>query len=130
MKKDIELWQFVANRLKNDEKVLLLVVVESTGSSPGRQGFKMGIDTEGSLLGSIGGGIMEIKLVELAKSYLQKNDTTPFLKKQIHNKNVAQDQSGMICSGEQTILFYPLQKTHLNPFKILLFDSETIHQRC
>ena len=73
MKKDLELWQFIGKRLKNDEKVLLLVVVESTGSSPGRQGFKMGVGTEGSLCGSIGGGIMEIKLVELAKSYLQNN---------------------------------------------------------
>ena len=113
MKKDLELWQFIANCLKNDEKVLLLVVVDSTGSSPGRQGFKMGVGTEGSLCGSIGGGIMEIKLVELAKNHLQNNDVTPFLKKQIHNKNVAHDQSGMLCSGEQTILFYPLQKAHL-----------------
>lgn len=134
MKKDLELWQFIAKCLKNGEKVMLLVVVESVGSSPGRQGFKMAVGTEGSLFGSIGGGIMEIKLVELAKSHLQNNVATssdkttryntPFLKKQIHNKNAAHDQSGMICSGEQTILFYPLEKTHLTTVKKIVSALE------
>ena len=122
MKKEQELWQFIAKRLKNDEKVMLLVVVESVGSSPGRQGFKMAVDTEGVLFGSIGGGIMEIKLVELAKDYLQKEGNAPIIKKQIHNKNAAQNQSGMICSGEQTLLFYPLDKTYLKTVQNILFN--------
>jgi xanthine dehydrogenase accessory factor len=113
MIKELALWQFIANQLKINEKVMLLVVVESTGSSPGRQGFKMAINTEGGLCGSIGGGIMEIKLVELAKDFLQKEDNVAFLKKQIHHKNAPHDQSGMICSGEQTILFYTLLKKDL-----------------
>ena len=120
MKKELELWQFIAKRLKNDRKVMLLVVVESMGSSPGRQGFKMAVDTEGELCGSIGGGIMEIKLVELAKDRLEKNEHTSFLKKQIHNKSVTRDQSGMICSGEQTILFFPLAKKDLNTIQRIL----------
>ncbi len=113
MNKDHHLWQFIENQLNINEKVMLLVVVESTGSSPGRQGFKMVVDTEGGLYGSIGGGIMEIKLVELAKKLLQNSEDIAFLKKQIHHKNAPHDQSGMICSGEQTILFYTLQKEDL-----------------
>ena len=125
MKKELELWQFIAKCLKNDEKVMLLVVVDSIGSSPGRQGFKMAVDTLGALCGSIGGGIMEIKLVELAKDLLQKNnDDTPFLKKQIHHKSAPHDQSGMICSGEQTILFYTLKKTDLLAVERIVFALE------
>ena len=120
MKKELELWQFIAKRLKNDQKVMLLVVVESMGSSPGRQGFKMAVDTEGELCGSVGGGIMEIKLIELAKDRLEKNEYTSFLKKQIHNKSVTHDQSGMICSGEQTILFFPLAKKDLKTIQHIL----------
>lgn len=114
--KELELWQFVAKRLEKEGKVMLLVVVESKGSSPGRQGFKMAVDTEGGLCGSIGGGIMEIKLVELAKDRLtnfDENESKFLIKKQVHNKEVPQNQSGMICSGEQTILFYLLEKTDL-----------------
>ena len=122
MKKELNLWQFVEKRLKINEKVALLVVVESKGSSPGRQGFKMAVDTEGGLFGSIGGGIMEIKLVELAKSRLQKGNDEPFLKKQIHNKEATHNQSGMICSGKQTILFFTLHKKDLPTVKRIVFS--------
>ena len=50
---------------------MLLVVAESSGSSPGRQGFKM-IVAEDELAGSIGGGVMEVALVELAKGKSKK----------------------------------------------------------
>lgn len=121
MTKELNLWQFVEKQLKSNEKIALLVVVESKGSSPGRQGFKMAVTTEGSLCGSIGGGIMEIKLVELAKTRLQSTIETPFLKKQIHNKLAAHDQSGMICSGEQTILFLTLTQQDLATIKRIVF---------
>ncbi len=121
MSKELALWQFVAKQLKINEKVMLLVVVESTGSSPGRQGFKMAVNTGGGLCGSIGGGIMEIKLVELAKNFLKNSEDIPFLKKQIHHKNAPHDQSGMICSGEQTILFYTLLKEDLPTVRRIVY---------
>jgi len=71
MKKDLELWEFAAKRLETKQSVTLLVVAESVGSSPGRQGFKM-IVAQDKLCGSIGGGIMEVRLVELAKGKGQK----------------------------------------------------------
>ncbi len=87
---------------------MLMVVLSSDGSSPGRQGFKMAVGPDGSLMGSIGGGIMEHKMVELCRSILQENTpSNPFIKHQIHRKE-GDHQSGMICSGEQTIAFYYL----------------------
>ena len=113
MQNALPFWQFIEKCLKNNQLLVLLLVVESTGSSPGRQGFKMAVNTEGGLCGSIGGGIMEEKLVELAKDKLKNKGFTPFLKKQIHRKDTPQSQSGMICSGEQTVLFYPLKNRDL-----------------
>lgn len=103
MNKDIELWSFIAHYLQLGEAVALLVVIESSGSSPGRQGFKMAVSGNDSLCGSIGGGIMEVKLVELALARLHDQDYSFIVKKQIHNKTASRDQSGMICSGEQTV---------------------------
>ena len=110
--KDINLWQFILQRLKSKEFVTLLQVVESVGSSPGRQGFRMAI-TEGVLMGSIGGGIMELKLVTLARSRMREGRVEPLIKRQIHNKEAVQDQSGMICSGEQTVLFYTFKEENI-----------------
>jgi len=108
MNKELEIWQFAAKRLKRNESVVLLVVAESSGSSPGRQGFKM-IVAEDDLRGSIGGGVMEIRLVELAKLKI-KNEELKIgseIVRQNHRKDTA-NPSGMICSGEQTVIFYKL----------------------
>jgi xanthine dehydrogenase accessory factor len=127
MHQDLPLWQFIYARLKKHMPVMLMIVVESTGSSPGRQGFKMavcpithkgGID----IAGSIGGGIMEQKLAELAKDKLLKNEFKPFLKKQIHRKDTPQLQSGMICSGEQIILFKSLIFNDLKIIKNIILS--------
>ena len=88
---------------------MLLVVAESTGSSPGRQGYKMAVSSEGELFGSIGGGVMEVRLVEQAKgkSKKAKGKTKSKVVDQVHRKNVA-NSSGMICSGKQTVIFKEL----------------------
>lgn len=108
----MQIFKLLKNRIEQDSKVMLLLVVESKGSSPGRQGFKMGVGVDGEIFGSIGGGIMEYNLVEEAKSLLHIPKFKPFVKKQIHKGKIV-DGSGMICSGEQSILFYILKKSDL-----------------
>ena len=105
----MQFWKTLIQKTTQVNAVLLLVV-DSTGSSPGRQGFKM-LVTPNEIWGSIGGGVMEHQLVEEAKTMLQTT-FEPFYKKQIH-KGKVQDGSGMICSGEQTVLFYYLGKKEL-----------------
>ncbi|HNP54098.1 MAG TPA: XdhC family protein, partial [Ferruginibacter sp.] len=56
---------------------------------------------------SIGGGMMEHKLVELAKAMLAGETETKVFR-QIHEAGVSQHRSGMICSGEQTVLLHPV----------------------
>ena len=95
---------------------MLLYVMESKGSSPGRQGFFMAVNAAGKMQGSIGGGIMEHKFVEMAKAKLKGNEDEVSVRKQIHDKNALKNQSGMICSGEQTVLIY---KIHPNESQIV-----------
>src|SRR5688572_156999 len=73
----------------------------------------MALRISGEMCGSIGGGIMEHKLVEYARSLLQAGQTQPILKHQYHSKVAPQNQSGMICSGQQTVAMYFLQETDL-----------------
>jgi xanthine/CO dehydrogenase XdhC/CoxF family maturation factor len=72
MKRDIEIWQMARDYLSRDESIMLLVVAESTGSSPGRAGYKMIVAANGDLAGSIGGGMMEVNLVEQSRSVLSE----------------------------------------------------------
>ena len=66
--------------------VMLLYVLESTGSSPGRQGFFMAVNANNEMEGSIGGGIMEHKFVEMAKEKLTVDSWTVDRRQKSENK--------------------------------------------
>ncbi len=51
---------------------------------------------------------MEHKLVELARHQLRARRPELLFKRQVHESNAPADRSGMICSGEQTVLLFPL----------------------
>src|SRR5258705_1723758 len=105
MNKELDLWHFIAARLKKNDAVVLLVVAESSGSSPGRQGYKMAVGVDGALIGSIGGGVMEVNLVEESRALLSVPPAVAGgFREQVHRKDVA-NSSGMICSGKQTVIF-------------------------
>lgn len=117
----MEIWEFILRNKSLGNRVLLLYVLESKGSSPGRQGFKMAVSSDENICGTIGGGIMEHKFVELAKSQLRINQNIASeTVKQIHDKSVPKNQSGMICSGEQTLFIYEIKDDELSDISSLI----------
>jgi xanthine dehydrogenase accessory factor len=117
-------WQFIFYKLSASKDVILLYVLESKGSSPGRQGFKMAVSSDNDFCGTIGGGIMEHKFVEMAKARLQEEADPTSLYKQVHDKSAVKDQSGMICSGEQTIFLYRIQQQDIVQINALINSIE------
>lgn len=108
----VQLWNFILQQLSDNLPTILLYVLESKGSSPGRQGFAMSVADNGEIYGSIGGGIMEHKFVEMAKDLLKKDIDFSTLKPQSH-KNAGKNQSGMICSGNQMVYILKITSNHL-----------------
>src|ERR1700720_1536656 len=108
--KQLRTWNLALTSLQRGVPVMLMYVLESKGSSPGRQGFFMVVTRDGVIEGSIGGGVMEHKFTEMARERLGQQETSLSVRRQVHDKAEAKDQSGMICSGEQTILLYTLRK--------------------
>jgi xanthine dehydrogenase accessory factor len=119
------IWNNIQAELEAEHHLLLMIVLESEGSSPGRQGFKMFVSSSGAIVGSIGGGIMEHKLVELCKNKLLQSPTKPFMKRQIHQANIGENRSGMICSGLQAVAFYPLNQNDLPTISEILKAGPT-----
>jgi len=110
--KHISTWKFIREHIGHGDRVGLLYVLESNGSSPGRKGFAMAA-TETECTGSIGGGIMEFKLVELCRQMITTNNREAKLITQYHDKEHVTDQSGMICSGMQRVVIKVLDRRHL-----------------
>lgn len=119
--KELEIWQFVLDHLARGESVVLLVVTESSGSSPGRAGYKMAVASDGELCGSIGGGVMEVRLVEQAKVKSKKvtGKNAAEVITQVHQKNLP-NSSGMICSGRQTVVLKQLDAGDLDAVSTII----------
>ncbi len=113
----MNIWNDILDTLEQGKKLVLLLVVENRGSSPGRQGFKMLVNEDGTRSGSIGGGATEHKLVSRANKMLSENIMQAELHEQIHRTDEAMHSSGMICSGENTVIVYPLHSIHTKIIK-------------
>lgn len=124
----MKFWEQLLQQLHAKQNVYLLTVIQNFGSSPGRKGFKMLVAQDGFIFGSIGGGIMEFSLVEEIKELLQQEEQPIFLRKQLHQGN-GRDKSGMICSGEQTVVFHPLNTAHIVLIESLLKCLQSNQQK-
>ena len=120
----MDIWSFIINELEKDHRVMLITVIAVRGSSPGKKGFKMAISSGGQILGSIGGGVMEYKMVELAREKIARTNQKGFLKWQIHDPNAGEDASGLICAGSQLHAFTPFAPSDHEQLQTLATDIE------
>ncbi len=113
---DIKLWHFLKNVIEKNGKVALSVVTDSSESSPGRQGFKMAFTGEGKQSGTIGGGVLEAKIIRLIQEGFNTG-TRSFINVLHHDPASKFEKSGLICGGTQTVVTY-----FLNPSDIELVN--------
>ncbi|MEN8117547.1 MAG: XdhC family protein, partial [Bacteroidota bacterium] len=119
----MKIWNFIKSKLTANHNVVLLIVIDSHGSSPGRKGFKMAVSGDDKMFGSVGGGSMEYKLVQLAKKQFIEPEGI-FSKVIMHTSLNDPDDEGMICSGSQHVAFYPINKKHLPLIKFIADANE------
>jgi xanthine dehydrogenase accessory factor len=101
-----EFWAKLLQKLSENQKVFLALVVNHTKGSPGTMGAKLWVAETGETFGTIGGGIMEHKLLDRAKEILKQEDFTPEIQTLYHRTSGYGEKSGLICSGSQTNLYY------------------------
>ncbi len=102
--KEVDLWIFIYNKLNRNIKVNLLIVADSSLSSPGKSGFKMAISEDVETYGTIGGGIMEFDILNEIRGTLDQPEPVNFIRKLHHSKTKEGHTSGLICGGTQTLI--------------------------
>ncbi len=122
----VHFWEFVHDSLQAGEPLMLLLVVASGGSSPGKPGFKMAVTIRGERHGTIGGGAVEKDLVDKAAALLSRGSGRVRLLKLLHREVTAGQaaagkRSGMICSGWQQVALLPLAAGDSGAVDSLLF---------
>ena len=110
----MSIWEHIFQQITLGEQLAFLYVIQSEGSSPGRKGFCMIVNKQGKMEGSIGGGIMEQKLIELARTKLSSGGFKPFIMNQVHRKESDRNQSGMIALANRPLPFIRWTAPSLN----------------
>ena len=116
---ETSLWNFILKTISSGKKIVLLIVSESSDSSPGRQGFKMAVTEDAEMIGTIGGGIMEKDIIEYSLDLLFGNESR-LIRKLHHSDKTNFEKSGLICGGYQTIIFSVFDSSHIQLIENIL----------
>ena len=96
------LFTAIMEHIRLGQSVVLCTILASSGSSPRGAGAKMAVFADGTTLGTVGGGAVELEAVKQAMEVLKTGDTL-VRGYQLHPNEVA--DIGMICGGEVTVFF-------------------------
>ncbi len=107
------LWSELAHHLGGGRDVFVALVVEHTRHSPGTTGAGLLVvepfDENPHLItvGTIGGGVMEKRLIETAAEILRRGEPHAEIADLQHRRRPSSGHpSGLICAGQQTNLYY------------------------
>jgi xanthine dehydrogenase accessory factor len=102
---NVNLYSKLYLTLKSGKGAVLVRIVRRKGSAPRGVGSACMVDGDGTLFGSIGGGLLEYRAVEEAKVLLDKKITSlstfTMTAKEISDE-------GMICGGSVELFFEPI----------------------
>ncbi len=99
------LYSDIVKNLTENKSVVEITIIEQNGSAPRTAGTKMLVLEDGSILGTIGGGLYEAKAMEEGKKVLEeKSDFTGKILYFDLQSKVKPTDMDMICGGELRLL--------------------------
>jgi xanthine dehydrogenase accessory factor len=90
-------------RLQRDGRVAALAtIIQCSGSSPQKEGSKMLIRDDGSIVGTLGGGCLEAEVIDAALVAIEE-ETVRSVSIMLTEQN-----GGLVCGGKVTVFIEPL----------------------
>jgi xanthine dehydrogenase accessory factor len=102
-----QFYKALAESIQQNKPAAVATVVKTVGSSPRDVGSKMLVYPDGSIVGSVGGGEMEARVIEAAKASIR--DGKPRYLDMMLSDEARGDP--LICGGELEIFVEPLVTT-------------------
>jgi len=100
-------WRKILKEIELGNPSVVVTIINREGSAPNIPGAKMFVNLN-CFGGTVGGGVSEHRLLELAKTLLEEKNPSVKTVHMEHNETADNDRSGMICSGSQTFALVPL----------------------
>jgi xanthine dehydrogenase accessory factor len=98
----MELYEELLRLKKEGRPSALATIVQCTGSSPQKQGSKMLVRDDGTVVGTLGGGCLEAEVVQAALMVMKDElpMTIPF--------ELTERQGGLVCGGKVLVYIDPV----------------------
>lgn len=115
-----EIYQELVNITSKGERAVLATVISSRGSAPRKAGAKMLIKSDGTFIGSVGGGGVEHQVCEKAMEVINSGEP------QIVHFDLSgrEKEATMICGGQMDVFLEPI----LSQETLYLFGAGHISQ--
>jgi len=100
-----DIWEEVVRCRKEGQAAALATIITTLGSTPGKDPMKMLVRSDGTFVGSVGGGCLEAEVWEHAQEVmasLQPRTVTFSLTEKDY------PDSGLICGGQVTVFLEPV----------------------
>ena len=94
------IYQYVAKLEQEGHEFAICTVIDAQGSSPGRTSFKMVVLPDGTQTGTVGGGKLELTVLEAAHGAIAEGKSRVITFDLSQN---GEDSLGMLCGGRVTL---------------------------
>lgn len=103
VRSQMSVFKNVARLLNGGESVVLATVLDRSGSAPRSAGSRMAVCANGSSFGTVGGGILEARVRELAADVFKSHETmvTGF---SLSDEDAS--MMGMVCGGKARVIMH------------------------
>jgi xanthine dehydrogenase accessory factor len=96
------LFKTILEKINSGEDMVLATIVADTGSSPRSAGAHILVDENGRVCGTIGGGTLEYKSIQLARGLLEQGQSRRKTYRLYRND---EEELGMLCGGNVDVFF-------------------------
>ena len=108
-----DIWEELVACRRRGEPAALATIVSTLGSTPGKDPMKMLVRSDGSFVGSVGGGCLEAEVWEHARTVMNSHRAMSVVFS-LTEKDYP--DSGLICGGQLTVFIEPVTSPELHVF--------------
>lgn len=98
----MEIYEEIVRLKKDDRPSALATIVQAIGSSPQKQGAKMLVRDDGTVVGTLGGGCLEAEVIQTSLAAIKDGSpvTVPF--------ELTEKHGGLVCGGKIVVFIEPI----------------------
>jgi xanthine dehydrogenase accessory factor len=99
----LEVYKEITKVIESGKEAALVTIISASSSTPRHIGAKMLVMPDGSIIGTIGGGAIELEAIRLAKDAIKGRKP-----ERKHFDLIPDQEPGMVCGGEMEIMIEPV----------------------